>query len=224
MSPSSPQPAMPRALSVSPPLLSFPLQFPISPAPLRRHPMNALPLRRRDPKSPSLPAPSSFPSIAHAAAAQPSAVGHSPAAVTPFPSRILLLELTPGSTELGHALWAWKVESVGLEGQPGFGQVAFEAAGFSAHAQLMQMTMMVPPSFPKELHYLNKEDRLLRWLVVKHRGVKYGIEFLSEEEGQSVLRFPSGNLTAGDDDEDDDDEDDDEDEEEHGDEQGRVVS
>ncbi|KAL0358325.1 UNVERIFIED_CONTAM: hypothetical protein Sangu_0681900 [Sesamum angustifolium] len=32
--------------------------------------------------------------------------------------------------------------------------------------QLMQMTMMTPPSFNSELYYLNKEDRLLRWLLV----------------------------------------------------------
>lgn len=40
--------------------------------------------------------------------------------------------------------------------------------------QLMQMTMMTPPNFNNELHYLNKEDRLLRWLLVKHRDVKLG--------------------------------------------------
>ncbi|PIA37186.1 hypothetical protein AQUCO_03000045v1 [Aquilegia coerulea] len=39
--------------------------------------------------------------------------------------------------------------------------------------QLMQMTMMTTPNFNKELHYLNKEDRLLRWLLVKHRGTNY---------------------------------------------------
>lgn len=46
----------------------------------------------------------------------------------------------------------------------------------------MQMTMMTPPSFNSELHYLNKEDRLLRWLLVKHRNVKYGIDFLNDDE------------------------------------------
>ncbi|CAI9260138.1 unnamed protein product [Lactuca saligna] len=42
--------------------------------------------------------------------------------------------------------------------------------------QLMQMTMMTPPSFNSELHYLNKEDRLLRWLLVKHRDIKFGVK------------------------------------------------
>ncbi|CAH9086012.1 unnamed protein product [Cuscuta europaea] len=36
--------------------------------------------------------------------------------------------------------------------------------------KMMQMTMMTPPNFNNELHYLNKEDRLLRWLLVKNRG------------------------------------------------------
>lgn len=46
----------------------------------------------------------------------------------------------------------------------------------------MQLTMMTPPSFNSELHYLNKEDRLLRWLLVKHRNTKYGIDFLNDDE------------------------------------------
>lgn len=49
----------------------------------------------------------------------------------------------------------------------------------------MQMTMMTTPNINKELHYLNKEDRLLRWLLVKHRETKYGQEFLSEEDSKS---------------------------------------
>lgn len=38
----------------------------------------------------------------------------------------------------------------------------------------MQITMMTTPNMNKELHYLNKEDKLLRWLLVKHRDIKIG--------------------------------------------------
>ncbi|KAI9192782.1 hypothetical protein LWI28_027696 [Acer negundo] len=58
--------------------------------------------------------------------------------------------------------------------------------------QLMQMTMMATPNINKELHYLNKEDRLLRWLLVKHRDIKYGMEFLTEEDGKTELSSLSG--------------------------------
>ncbi|KAK2646671.1 hypothetical protein Ddye_021866 [Dipteronia dyeriana] len=58
--------------------------------------------------------------------------------------------------------------------------------------QLMQMTMMATPNINKELHYLNKEDRLLRWLLVKHRDIKYGMEFLTEEYGKTELSSLSG--------------------------------
>ncbi|KAL6969724.1 hypothetical protein U1Q18_029434 [Sarracenia purpurea var. burkii] len=74
--------------------------------------------------------------------------------------------------------------------------------------QLMQMTMMTPPNFNDELHYLNKEDRLLRWLLVKHRNIKYGIEFLSEDDGYGELsKFRSSLYEDVDTDEDDDDDD-----------------
>ena len=79
--------------------------------------------------------------------------------------------------------------------------------------QLMQMTMMATPNINKELHYLNKEDRLLRWLLVKHRDTKYGLEFLSEEDANSeVSRLHRSSIYDDDEDEDEDDEDDDDDE------------
>ncbi|KAK9947403.1 hypothetical protein M0R45_003029 [Rubus argutus] len=75
--------------------------------------------------------------------------------------------------------------------------------------QLMQMTMMATPNMNKELHYLNKEDRLLRWLLVKHRDTKYGMEFLSEEDSRNEMKkFQRGsiyNIAQEDDDDDDDD-------------------
>ncbi|KAF4365205.1 hypothetical protein G4B88_000364 [Cannabis sativa] len=75
--------------------------------------------------------------------------------------------------------------------------------------QLMQMTMMATPNINKELHYLNKEDRLLRWLVVKHRDAKYGLEFLSEEDNTSELsKFPRSALFDTEDIDEEDDNDD----------------
>ncbi|XP_054817350.1 uncharacterized protein LOC129317049 [Prosopis cineraria] len=61
--------------------------------------------------------------------------------------------------------------------------------------QMMQMTMMATPNINKELHYLNKEDRLLRWLLVKHRNTQYGIDFLNEEQTQLELsRWPRSRI------------------------------
>ncbi|KAK1663215.1 hypothetical protein QYE76_051374 [Lolium multiflorum] len=86
--------------------------------------------------------------------------------------------------------------------------------GMLCQGQLMQMTMMVPPSFTKELHYLNKEDRLLRWLVVKHREAVYGLEFINEDDGKyefnSFRRHSISSIKDEDVDEYDDDDDDDE--------------
>ncbi|PRQ46201.1 putative ribosomal protein S6 [Rosa chinensis] len=78
--------------------------------------------------------------------------------------------------------------------------------------QLMQMTMMATPNMNKELHYLNKEDRLLRWLLVKHRDTKYGMEFLSEQDTRNEInKFHRGSIyDMVEDDDDDDDDDDDE--------------
>ncbi|GLT65466.1 hypothetical protein SLA2020_378980 [Shorea laevis] len=70
--------------------------------------------------------------------------------------------------------------------------------------QLMQMTMMATPNINKELHYLNKEDRLLRWLLVKHWDSNYGLEFLHENE-EDEFKFSQGSLYDDDSDEDDDD-------------------
>lgn len=74
----------------------------------------------------------------------------------------------------------------------------------------MQMTMMATPNINKELHYLNKEDRLLRWLLVKHRDTKYGVEFLSEEDELNkhprINIFDEMEIDKDDDDDDDDDE------------------
>ncbi|KAL7602459.1 uncharacterized protein LOC111886610 [Lactuca sativa] len=75
--------------------------------------------------------------------------------------------------------------------------------------QLMQMTMMTPPSFNSELHYLNKEDRLLRWLLVKHRDIKFGGEFFNEDDGRSDLKMMRSSIyDVGSEEEDDDDDDD----------------
>ncbi|KDO59363.1 hypothetical protein CISIN_1g0319851mg, partial [Citrus sinensis] len=54
--------------------------------------------------------------------------------------------------------------------------------------QLMQMTMMSTPNINKELQYLNKEDRLLRWLLVKHRGMKNGKEARYAETSEADLK------------------------------------
>lgn len=80
----------------------------------------------------------------------------------------------------------------------------------------MQMTMMTSPSINSELSYLNKEDRLLRWLLIKHRRTNFGGGLMGEDVITSELQNFKGVLHAGDmigADEDDDDEDDDDDDE-----------
>lgn len=74
--------------------------------------------------------------------------------------------------------------------------------------QMMQMTMMVTPKFPKELEYLNKDDRLLRWLLVKYRDTSYGLEFVNESDskGNFYNKFANSDLFEDDEVDDDDEE------------------
>ncbi|XP_014511847.1 uncharacterized protein LOC106770558 [Vigna radiata var. radiata] len=73
---------------------------------------------------------------------------------------------------------------------------------------LMQMSMMATPKINKELHYLNKEDRLLRWLLVKQRDTKFGLDVIEDEGRLELSKFSeiSRLHDSEDDDEDDDDE------------------
>ncbi|CAN7117715.1 unnamed protein product [Brassica rapa subsp. narinosa] len=48
-----------------------------------------------------------------------------------------------------------------------------------------QITMMATPNMSKELHYLNKEDKLLRWLLVKHRDIKIGASEMEDRQDES---------------------------------------
>lgn len=78
--------------------------------------------------------------------------------------------------------------------------------------------MMATPNLNKELHYLNQEDRLLRWLLVKHRGTKYGPDFGPNSENRAgFLDFPKYNFSfeEPDDIDNENDDDDDEDDEEY---------
>lgn len=75
--------------------------------------------------------------------------------------------------------------------------------------QLMQMTMMATPNINKELHYLNKEDRLLRWLLVKHRDTNYGLEYAIRDDESSKYNRNFQSETEDDEDDDDDEYDDD---------------
>lgn len=79
----------------------------------------------------------------------------------------------------------------------------------------MQMTMMATPNMNKELFYLNKEDRLLRWILVKHRDRQFGLEFLGEDDDKNGLEKLSRLNLMGDDDEDEDEDEDDDDDEEY---------
>ncbi|XP_031479021.1 uncharacterized protein LOC116249849 [Nymphaea colorata] len=77
--------------------------------------------------------------------------------------------------------------------------------------QLMQLTMMTTPNLNKELHYLNKESRLLRWLLVKHRDTKYGLDFVNDEGLRGDFSKYQRNFLYNEEDEDDDDDDDEDD-------------
>ena len=70
----------------------------------------------------------------------------------------------------------------------------------------MQLGMMATPEINKELHYLNKEDRLLRWLLVKQRDFNFGHELLGEQ-GRIELSNLSQSRRLDDEDEDEDEED-----------------
>ncbi|XP_061345260.1 uncharacterized protein LOC133291093 [Gastrolobium bilobum] len=72
--------------------------------------------------------------------------------------------------------------------------------------QLMQLSMMATPNINKELHYLNKEDRLLRWLLVKHRDTNFGLDFMGDE-GRIELSKLSQSRRIDDEDADEDDDD-----------------
>lgn len=72
----------------------------------------------------------------------------------------------------------------------------------------MQLSVMTPPSFKGELSYLNGEDRLLRWLFIKHRDVKFGIENFTEDDIKGDLTSLGSHYNDSDEEEDDDDDDD----------------
>ncbi|XP_057526045.1 uncharacterized protein LOC130805324 [Amaranthus tricolor] len=76
--------------------------------------------------------------------------------------------------------------------------------------QLMQMTMMATPNINKELHYLNKEDRLLRWLLVKHRDSQNWLDTKNSQGSKRQLKRSTllGSYNDADMDDDDDDDDD----------------
>jgi small subunit ribosomal protein S6 len=73
---------------------------------------------------------------------------------------------------------------------------------------MMQVSMMATPEINKELHYLNKEDKLLRWLLVKQRDTKIGLEFMGDEGRFELNRFSEINRPDGEDSDTDGDDDD----------------
>ncbi|QCD88121.1 small subunit ribosomal protein S6 [Vigna unguiculata] len=65
------------------------------------------------------------------------------------------------------------------------------------------MSMMATLGINKELHYLNKEDLLLRWLLVEQRNTKSGLDVLENEGRWELSKFSQ---ISKDDEEDEDDE------------------
>ncbi|KAJ7527611.1 hypothetical protein O6H91_16G063400 [Diphasiastrum complanatum] len=53
--------------------------------------------------------------------------------------------------------------------------------------QMMQMTFMAHPQFNKELSYLNKDERILRWMLVKHRGSKWLESIRAPDSGEGLF-------------------------------------
>lgn len=91
---------------------------------------------------------------------------------------------------------------------------------YIVQGQLLQMTMMTPPSINSELYYLNKEDRLLRWLLIKHRDFKFRGSSMGEVDIASELRDVKSVLNDGnmiEEEEDDNDDDDGDEQSESGD-------
>ncbi|CAI8584054.1 unnamed protein product [Vicia faba] len=88
--------------------------------------------------------------------------------------------------------------------QLGYGVKKLDGRFFQG--QLMQVSMMATPEINKELHYLNKEDKLLRWLLVKQRDTKFGLEFMGDEDRLEPSRFSQINKPDDDDEEDEDNE------------------
>ncbi|KAK4759066.1 hypothetical protein SAY87_020367 [Trapa incisa] len=90
--------------------------------------------------------------------------------------------------------------------QLGYGIKKLDGRYFQGY--LMQMTMMATPNINKELHYLNKEDRLLRWLLVKHRDTHLGLDFLGADDvAKEMSMFPRSSIFDDEDVDEDDDED-----------------
>ncbi|CAL0328093.1 unnamed protein product [Lupinus luteus] len=94
------------------------------------------------------------------------------------------------------------VKSLG-DVQLGYGIKKLDGRFYQGH--LMQLSMMATPDINKELHYLNKEDRLLRWLLVKQRDVNFGLDFFGDDGRLELSRLSQ--IRKPEDEDDDEDED-----------------